>query len=126
MKFECRTILPKESEWYEIEAKSAEQAANDFHEKWFSSLQSLCIEHEGADVCFARVEVEGSESMISRIYKYGIRRRGGVKPASSPRTIEDIARRLEWADDPSALLAPGWELEETMEEAEQRKWGKGK
>ena len=40
MIFKCRFIKPKESEWYELEASSLEQAVNDFHEK-FHRLSGL-------------------------------------------------------------------------------------
>lgn len=119
-KFRCRTVLPKLSNWYVGEAPTPEEAANAFHAENVSLLPSCCYTHTEADggkICiyFARIEVEGHETLVSRVYRYGLWRKGGVK-LSTP-TLADIAKKLEYKGDPKTLIESGWEFEESMEEA---------
>lgn len=126
MLFRCRFLLPKESKWFEVDDESPAQAANTCHFDRFE-LGIGFTEHlpnEGRQhISFARIEVEDHGSWVSRVYKHGIWRKGGVQRPGQL-TLVDIARILEYDDDPQTLVAPGWEFEETMEEASARKWGK--
>ncbi len=70
-------------------------------------------------VFFALIEVEGEEAMVSRIFEYAIWRGGGVKGREI--TLKEIADALGWTHDPNDLLGE-WDNEETMEEAEARKF----
>ena len=120
--YRCRVLKPEESEWFRILAHTPEEAANGVHgresgHRIKSIPYSVDDEQNGHyKVLFALIEVEGYGSFVSRIYSYGIWRKGGVKPWP-PQKLETIAKALEWEHPPEALLEPGWAGEETMEEA---------
>lgn len=121
--YKCRTVLPKKSGWFEMEAGTPEQAANDFHEAYHphTITSAVLIKHDEGGrykIAFAKIEVEGFDCWISKIYLYGIWRRGGVSRRPET-TIEDIAKAIEWNGDPQELLQP-FEGEETMEKARNR------
>lgn len=66
-----------------------------------------------------------AQELISRVYHMGIYRKGGVKPLGWKSTrdrLVEIASLLDWTKDPQALLAEGWDLEETWDDASDRKW----
>lgn len=127
MLFRCRFLLPKESQWFEVEDAGPAQAANTCHFDR-DELGIRYTEHlpDGGkqQISFARIEVEGHGSWVSRVYKLGIWRKGGVPRPGYQVTLEDIARAVEYDADPQTLIAPGWEFEETMEEASARTWEK--
>jgi hypothetical protein len=123
--FRCRTVKPEVSEWGEIMADSPEDAANSYHLRESDSLKNFRYwastgPNAGHIVLFALVEVEGHETLISRVFSHGIHRRGGVK--SNTPTLADIARELGWTGPPEELLDEddGWTGVETMTEALRR------
>jgi hypothetical protein len=122
--FRCRTTAPKHSPWGEVEAETPEDAVQEFHLQQMDRFTGFGgirhrVEERGCVyfVNFARVEVEGHEAVVTRIFEHGIWRRGGVKPRNP--TLKEIAEKLGWKHDPKDLLGP-WEGEETMEEARAR------
>lgn len=127
MKYHCRVVLPKpecEGNWIEVEAETPEQAVQEYHFglSVFDQGKSWRVEEGGKAhvIRFARIEVEGWGDCVSRVYHYGLWRKGGVKPLIKP-TLKDVADAIEWKGDPEELVEEGWELEETMEEAEARR-----
>lgn len=114
--FRCRVTLPKESGWSEIEADTPEEAANSYHCRDLHALPGatyIDLDGEGKRrqiVIFARVEVEGHGSWVSRMYKSGIYRKGGVQVRPNP-TLEAIAKAVGYESDPKTLLDP-WDFEE--------------
>jgi len=119
--FKCRCIIPHHSarlseDWTEILEGSPEEAALEFHSKFsheFGLKHRVEENNKVYFVNFARIEVEGFGSFVTRIYHYGIWRRGGVKRTLSKiETLEGIAATLKYDDDPNTLLAPGWMYEE--------------
>lgn len=128
MRYKCRTTKPAESKWYEIEAASPEQAANDYHTRDLHCLASASWEMKNDDggkyyIMFALVEVEGHGEWVSRVYKYGIYRKGGVKRPdyrTHEQKLKDLATAIGWEKDPAILIEDGWEGEETLEEASAR------
>lgn len=128
MKFKCRHAIPEKGivwPWRSIEAKTPEDAAQEYHDKYPHSNPLLHhvvrpTETTRYIVKFARVEVEGHGEMISRWFHYGLWRKGGVSFHQDKNSIEDTARLLKWDRDPKELLEEGWDGEETMEEAEKR------
>jgi hypothetical protein len=126
VKYRCRTTVPKRSPWKEIEAETPLEALQEFHAREVpSGYAGFChrVEEDGRmhKVYFALIEVEGHEPVISRIYQYGIWRKGAVR--SAPPTLREIAKALGWAHPPSELLDEDWEGEETMEEAGKARYG---
>lgn len=120
MIFRCRTTIPTMFKWVGVEAESPEQAASDYHFAHDEgSIRHIVEDADGRHVVlFARIEVEGYGTLISRVYSYGIWRKGGVKVGQP--SLADIARKLEYMDDPQTLLEPGWKCEESMEDARRR------
>ncbi len=109
--FRIRSIAPKESAWSDVVAENDALAAQWWHEKHGQyGLDVVLHSDDGPSVSFVRVEVEGSGTMVSRLYRSGIRRRGGVKPRD-PMTVEKIAKILSWDGEPQELLEAGWESE---------------
>ena len=96
MLYKCRTTKPTESKWYEVEASSPELAANEFHNERILSVKSLVHVMEDSSgrylVKFVLVEVEGHGERVSRIFEYGIWRKGGVK--TDYRTPEQKLKEL--------------------------------
>lgn len=120
--YRCRTIVPTISEWFDVDASTPNAAAQEFHDRSNRlDIKSLWLMHKGAMVEFARIEVEGHNAVVSRMYNHSIRLKGGVKQRDEL-TIKDIADRLGWTDPPEELLESGWVGEETMDEAWARKW----
>ena len=125
--YRCRFVLPYISEWHEVTAESPEDATNDFHEARDDRSNSYRFvvrptENSRYVVSFTKVEVEGHDSYISRVFHYAIWRRGGVRPKNEP-TLADIANKLGWEYDPKLLLSEDpeeWTGVETMEEARDR------
>lgn len=65
-----------------------------------------------------------AQEIISRTFHTGIYRRGGVKPAGWKPTkdrLVEIAKLLGWTQDPQDLIAEGWDLEESWDEAARKK-----
>jgi hypothetical protein len=127
MQYRCRTTKPALSEWREVEASSPEQAANDFHERELFFVESVRLLQDQKDggihcIIFALIEVEGHGERLSRIYSYGIFRGGGVgRIRSLDERLKEVAQQVGWEKDPWLLIEPGWEGEETMDEARARK-----
>ena len=127
MKYRCRMILPKpvgEGNWIEIEAETPEQAIQEYHFRLatFEQGKSWKVEEGGRVhyIRFARIEVEGWGDSVSRVFHYGVWRRGGVGPRVKP-TLQDVVDAIGWKGEPEELVEEGWDLEETMEEAESRR-----
>src|SRR3990172_8268581 len=116
--FRCRALKPTESEWFTIEAASANDAANSFHKREYPYYVKGFIylnttENNGVEkISFALIEVEDYEPVVSRIYSTGIWRMGGVKPYGM--TLNNIACELGWKHATEDLLKP-WEGEERWE-----------
>lgn len=123
MNFKVRFVVPakEHNPWVDVPADSVEDAIQEFH--YQRDRDGLCIVHEFEPgrkhiISFARIEVEGFEAMISRIYNSPIWRKGGVKPRGPTfkERLAEIARKLDWKDPPEALLEEGWECEK-------KEWG---
>lgn len=97
-------------EWAVVSAASPQEAAHSFH--WtHPGAPDVVIQHNGESVHFVLVEVAEQGTWVSRIYRAGITRRGGV--ARKQRwTIQDVAAKLGWKRPAEDLLLAGWELEE--------------
>jgi hypothetical protein len=126
MKFKVRALKPKESPWFDVEAQTSDEALREFHfrevncKSGYGGIRKRVEDEDGMHlVFFALIEVEGEEAKVSRIFEYGIWRCGGVK--SKEITLKEIADALGWTHDPEDLLGE-WDNEETMEEAEARKF----
>ena len=125
MKYRCRTVKPRISEWFEVEEETPELAAAEFHFQKDGVVEALAYivetgPHQQHVVKFVRVEVEGHGAWVSRVYHYGIFRRGGVKPWYPQDRLRQIAQELDWMHKPEDLLEEGWEGEESMEDARAR------
>ncbi len=133
--FLCRFVAPARPEQRTIHASSPEEAAMIFHDE--NSDVGYAFRHELPDdrveyIRFARVAVSAAEGdgkeeplgkeelLVTRMYNHGIFRKGGVPRRGTPRTLAEIATALDYQDDPATLIEPGWELEETKAEAEER------
>lgn len=115
--YRCRFIAPRQSDWSTVEAESPELAANEFHsrdERTYAITYIPDPDKPGARVHFARVEVEGHDSWVSRIYTSAIVRRGGVRSKRTAVTLDDVAGAVGWENDPADLLADGWIGEEPV------------
>lgn len=118
--FHCRTVKPKVSRWYEVRAETPGEAANDFHSDNLEVLTNLSWEMPTANggkyfVMFATIEVEGHGEVVSRVYKHGIFRKGGVKRPdyrTPDQKLKEMADALGWTHDPAELVAPGWDGDE--------------
>lgn len=115
--YRCRMVIPEEeSGWEEIEAATPEDAANTYHDCLYHlGRRGLCyIDERGGpgrrtEVYFARIEVEGFGSWVSRIFREGLYRKGGVIRSGDRPTLTDIAQRLEWPSAPERLADDkGW------------------
>jgi hypothetical protein len=117
--------IPHESAWIDAEAETPEQAAQDCHDHFYDIGDrglGHSYERDGKhmQVYFARIEVEGHSTYVSRMFYAGIYRKGGVKPRN-PSTLASIARTLHYDAPPETLLDEGWTCEESWEEAQARK-----
>lgn len=130
MKYQCRTIKPHKSKWYEIDAPTWEEAANEFHTNHTLKEDGYILtvfpeENESGsgkyNVYFALIEVKDSEGnqygpVVSRYFYHGIYRAGGVKPPSKMKSLQErleyIAEKLGWEHPAEELLEEGWEGEE--------------
>jgi len=114
--YRCRYVKPRESVWYPVTASSPEEAATDFHGLQASAMNSIVYENKiesGIEkVFFAKVEVEGFFTRVSRVFSRGIYRKGGVRK-TRPITLEDIVKKLDYDDSPESLLEEGWDCEES-------------
>jgi uncharacterized protein YktB (UPF0637 family) len=107
--FKCRSINPNTTDWVEISAEAAGYAAVEYHFRAYVVQETLKWRLEdGTFVYFACVEVEGAGIFITRRFAKGISRVGRKKPT----TLEEIAKKLGWAQDPQELIQPEWEGEE--------------
>lgn len=153
MAYYCRSLVPHISQWHKVEASSREEAVCNFHyDHGLESLKVTVEEKpeqrysvafvlvevadhlDGEDILLGRRRIrrlEGLndghvEELVSRVFHTGIYRRGGVKPAgwkSTKDRLIEVAKLLGWTHDPQDLIAEGWNLEETWDEARARKWG---
>jgi hypothetical protein len=122
MKFLCRTVKPRLGRWHEIEAETAEDAAQTYHVEGAELCpppsgyvhQAPGSENRAGRVTeFLLVEVQDHGEVISRAFLEGMRRRGGITPKGHKEwSIEEIAAELGWDKEPELLLATGWEGEE--------------
>lgn len=122
MKFRVRFLKPNLYEWQEVEAETSGQAAHNFHYNHPRHLGFSYVEAPTKTtrhtIYFALVEVEGHGEFVSRVYHYGLWRKGGVEdPRRGSKELLRIASELGWGRDPQELLAEGWEEEETLEDA---------
>jgi len=113
-----------------LERETPEQAAQDYHFDGDDFGYRFRWEYEPGRVRYVRfalVEVEHPDGkkveFVSKTIHHGIYRTGGVKGPGTITTIEGIAHALGWEHDPKLLL-DSWEDEESLEEAQTRKWGK--
>lgn len=112
--FRVRSVAPKQTQWADIVAEDDVDAAQSWHDKhgWLphDGYDVVLRRDDGPDVSFVKVEVEGFGVMVSRVYRTGLRRRGGVK-IGEPMTVERVAKLIAYDGDPSYLLAHDWEGE---------------
>jgi hypothetical protein len=119
MTFKCRFTVPRESAWQAVEGATPEEAANEFHYR--RDLDGIVLYlsdagepwRPGDSVSLALVEVEGHEPWMSRIFRSGLVRRGGIKlrDRTFDQKLAGVAKQLGWTGDPRELIAPGWEGE---------------
>ena len=110
--YRCRFVTFRVGPWVTLEFEGdADAVANEFHaaeDPGHGLLASVDTEDsEGGPytVRFALVEVEGNGVLFSRLYHYGLYRRGGVRhKAALQRRLASIAKTLGWTKDPMALL----------------------
>ena len=118
MEYKCRVTKPNMGEWVVVKANTPEEAANEFHysNSRYEAITYLPPLNEGGEtIYFATIEIDGHGEFVARSFYSGIGRRGGV---TRPRiTLRKIAEILGWEKDPQELIEPGWEYEETIEEA---------
>jgi len=94
MIYRCRCVKPNISEWYEVEANTPEDAANDFMFENYYGIH-MKTDRPGELCYYAVIEVENHGEFIARRFRIGIRRRGGVPSPASRRTLDDIAKILD-------------------------------
>lgn len=113
-----------------VEADTAGEAAASYHDEHDET--GFRYRHETAEegivyIRFALVKVTGENDaaeFVSRIFHHGLWRKGGVKRPGMIDTLEGIAKALGYAHDPQSLVEPGWDLEESMPDAEKRRAGR--
>lgn len=124
----CSFTAPK-SEHVEstVEAASAEEAALSYHDEHDET--GFRYRHETPEegvvyIRFALVKVRAvddtTHEFVTRIFHHGLWRKGGVKRPGVIDTLEGIAKELGYTHDPKSLVASGWDLEESMPQAEER------
>lgn len=118
--YKVRNLKPEATTWVTIEADSPEEAAGEFQEQHDPPYCQLNRERKG---CLERirlccVEVEGHGEFITRQFRSGIFRKGGIKPpnSSEEEVLKRVAEKLGWQHDPRELVADGWPLEEEYNE----------
>lgn len=125
MNYRCRMVVPKKgTDWTEVAAGSPADAVQEFHVHG-DDEDSLWHFHyyspsQRCQMLFARIEVEGHGSFVSRCIREGLWRGGGVQlPKPSPvERLAVIAERLEWKHAPEELVSDEkWIGVETHEEA---------
>lgn len=111
----CRFIQPIKSEWADVEASSAEAAAQYFHFDRDHMCRDLRFRSSsgGPEYRFALVEVSGAGELVSRVISHGIYRRGGVRLLSDRERLQRIADRLGWSHPPEELIVE-WAGEEPI------------
>lgn len=125
----CSFVAPK-SEHVEstVEADTVEEAALSYHDEHDET--GFRYRHETAEdgvvyIRFALVKVKAiddtAHEFVTRIFHHGLWRKGGVKRPGVIDTLEGIARELGYTHDPKSLVASGWDLEESMPQAEERR-----
>lgn len=105
MFFFCKHIAPSPSLEERIQADSAEAAAQEFH---FQNLTGVPIKCQDGSIAYYSVVGVSGQEFISRIFRKGIGRRGGIKVREN--TIEDVAKKLGVGVE--ILSDDGWLLEE--------------
>lgn len=129
MIFQCRSIKPNISFWKNIEADTAADAAQTFHDKYhtfgqytyrvYSGNNSMYLAH------FMLVEVEHHGELVSRMFQHGIWRKG-IKLPNVP-SLESIAKELGWTHSLDNLIDESddvWDGVESYEAAAQRVFNK--
>jgi hypothetical protein len=118
VEYKCRFLTPKalHDRFKVVEADSWQMAALEFH--FQSGYHGYAYNHTRKDggresIKFARVEVEGYDSTVTRMYYMGISRKGGIK--IDMMTLEEIAKAIGYDNDPQTLLDEGWEGESEYE-----------
>jgi len=116
MLVKLRTLLPSKSEWTTLEAESVAAAIQKDHDDFGRESRSLTFypnpELRGNRVFFALYEIENGDQYVSRIYKQGIVRKGGVRRPGDTFTLQQVAEKLGWEKPLEELLGAGWEGEE--------------
>jgi hypothetical protein len=118
----CRFVKPNTSIWYNVEANSFEEAAQEFHGQFvpstgdnnYSAVYRDRKPEGGLEhVYFSLVEIEGYGETVVRTYYSGISRLGAK---SVDPTIESIAKAIDWEKNPKELLEY-WTGEESSDRA---------
>ena len=125
----CSFLAPKSSTQESvIEAGTASEAALSYHDE--NDEVGFRYRHEEADrgvvyIRFALVSVASEDGavveLVTRMYHHGLWRKGGVKRPGTLDTLAGIAKALGYTHDPQSLVEPGWDLEESIPEAEERR-----
>lgn len=111
--FRVRMLKPEPTRWQDIEADTAADAAMELHERMGRTSSIVYVpDHNkpGSVIWFALVEVEGCGEVVSRLYRSGIVRRGGVK-TRPPVTLSDVAKAIGWSHSLDDLVSAGWDGE---------------
>lgn len=110
--YRCRFVTFRVGPWVSVEFDGDSDAvANEFHAT-VDPMHGLLADVDTEDseggpytVRFALVEVEGNGVLFSRLFHYGLYRRGGVHhKAALQRSLASIAKTLGWTMDPMAML----------------------
>lgn len=113
--YHCRFVAPRLSAWFVIEADAPDLAANELHNRdpgTFAISYTPDNLRPGRKIHFARVEVEGYGSWLSRIYTSGIIRKGGTR-IQSPVSLADVAQAVGWNQAPDQLVTDKWHGEDS-------------
>jgi len=111
MIFKFRYVKPDLSEWLEYEGTSEVDAIQSHQLQWRTGYRvKLDVGHF---VYFALVEGASGEKFISRVFKHGLERRGGVRYRQDqyPWGYEEAAEAL-GVEESELRSEDGWEQDE--------------
>lgn len=120
--FNIKIIKPCQSDWEESDATEVAEAIGDIIANNTNKCLSTKVGNETG--FYAVVEVEGSGQFIGRYFYAGIGRKGGVsrKMPNERTSLEEIEKEL--GIELGSLSEDGWEGEESVEQAWDRKFSR--